>query len=155
MFQVVPKWQIDLVLSDGARLSIWISDNHVANVLRQVSTISFSKDGLVHIAEIKIWQTFSGSRPGRKFFNVKASDLIAKLETLIIQNGDDEVIFRCPSCGLECDITGMHVEKPDTQPVNVEALQQHVEVCNTCRPNRGHMPYGFCKEGIRLFERIA
>lgn len=54
MFQVVPKWRVSWTNSIGSCI-IYISDNHMGNVLRKVADISFSPSGIENEpTEIKI-----------------------------------------------------------------------------------------------------
>lgn len=54
MFQTIRKWQVDVVLSNRQQQSVWISDNFIENVMRQVAVMSFSADPLVQIETIRI-----------------------------------------------------------------------------------------------------
>lgn len=54
MLQVMPKWQVDVTLSNGVRRSVWISDTFIANVLRQVATMSFDANPLVSVDGVSV-----------------------------------------------------------------------------------------------------
>jgi len=54
MLQIVPRWQVDVILADGQKKSIWISDLHIENVLRQVAAIQFTADSLNQIVAVQI-----------------------------------------------------------------------------------------------------
>lgn len=42
MMQVIPKWQVDVTLSDGREVTVWVSDHFASNVLRTVAGIDFA-----------------------------------------------------------------------------------------------------------------
>ncbi len=54
MIQTVPKWRIEAVLSNGRRTQIWLSDQHIGNVLRTVSSMSFDANPLVMVDQITV-----------------------------------------------------------------------------------------------------
>lgn len=54
MLQIIPRWQVDVTLSNGKHQAFWISDSHIANVLRQVAMMSFSVDLAVDIASVRV-----------------------------------------------------------------------------------------------------
>jgi hypothetical protein len=41
MMQVVPKWKVTVSITNGSPLAFYVSEAHLANVLRTVSTIEF------------------------------------------------------------------------------------------------------------------
>lgn len=54
MFQVIPKWQVDVTLESGKCVSVWMSDNFAGNVLRVVAGMSFSANPLDGIEKITV-----------------------------------------------------------------------------------------------------
>lgn len=62
MMQTVPRWQVDVILSDGERRTLWISDNFIENVMRQVAAISFAPFP-TYVEEVKIWLPSTPGKP--------------------------------------------------------------------------------------------
>ena len=54
MLSVVEKWRVVVNFSNRAPVELWISDNHVANVLRQIASMDFSDDWRVQPASITV-----------------------------------------------------------------------------------------------------
>jgi hypothetical protein len=46
MMQVVPRWKVTVFFADRGDLVFWLSDGHLGNVLRLVSGMQFSENGL-------------------------------------------------------------------------------------------------------------
>jgi hypothetical protein len=53
MMQVVAKWKV-IVKFSGHDTVIWISDNHIENVLRQLAAMQFTESGLERPTAIHI-----------------------------------------------------------------------------------------------------
>lgn len=53
MMQVVPRWHVKAVV-DGQVHEIWLHDNHIENVLRQVAGFQFTANGLDRTTRITV-----------------------------------------------------------------------------------------------------
>ena len=58
--QAVPKWKVTVVLTADRQVVLWIHDNHLSNVLRQVSNMQFTENGLTQPLEIIVSGVMNG-----------------------------------------------------------------------------------------------
>lgn len=54
MLQLVPKWRIEVSLSNGQRPCIWISDVFLENALRKLADMSFTDDPMVRVVGVRV-----------------------------------------------------------------------------------------------------
>lgn len=46
MFQVMRKWRLAYLFSDGTLREVWLNDNFASNILRRAGELDFSESGL-------------------------------------------------------------------------------------------------------------
>lgn len=46
MMQVIPKWKVTVTFQTGSAVVVFVSERHVGNVLRTVSSMDFSDNAL-------------------------------------------------------------------------------------------------------------
>ena len=54
MLIMVPRWHVNVELSSGKKVQLWISDNHIENVLRKVADIAFDVNPTVRVERVTV-----------------------------------------------------------------------------------------------------
>lgn len=54
MLQVVNRWQVDVTLSDGSKVRVWISGHHITNVLGTLGGMWFSNDMEISVTSVHV-----------------------------------------------------------------------------------------------------
>jgi len=54
MMHVIARWKVTVSIQARDPIVLWINDDHPSNVLRQVSAIQFSENGLERVTGIRI-----------------------------------------------------------------------------------------------------
>lgn len=54
MLQIVPKWRIQVMFGGRPTVTVWMHDNNIENVLRQVAGMRFTDDALDKPTEITV-----------------------------------------------------------------------------------------------------